>query len=206
MRRWPWLFALAGLVLCRVAQAGEWERVSESEGIAISWRQLPDARVREIRAAGIVSQPAARLYAVLRDLQHYPEFMPPTEAVEVLAKDADGAGELIHVIINPAWVSRRDYCVELRWTHFADGAIGSRWSQVNEGCPPLQRGIVRHTRTEGTWRLRELDGQRTFVEYQAVTDPGGSLPAWLIDRATVKAMRKMFSALASRAADPSYMR
>ena len=38
------------------------------------------------------------------------------------------------------------------------------------------------TWTEGRWRFRPLDAQHTYVDYQAITDPGGSLPAWAVNR------------------------
>jgi hypothetical protein len=193
---------LFALLLPLPVGAAEWEPVSDDSGITVSWRRVDGARVREIRAVGVVAQPVGRLLGVLRDVVHYPEFMPPTEAVELLAEAADSAR--IHVTINPPWVSRRDYCVDVRWTRFPDGSVGSAWTQTDAGCPTPRRGVVRHLRTEGTWRLRDLDGRRTFIEYQAITDPGGSLPAWAINRATVKAMRTMFQALGTRAADPAY--
>jgi hypothetical protein len=154
--------------------------------------------VREIRATGTIDQPLPRLLAVLRDVEHYPDFMPPTEKVEVLRQDADT--RWAHITINPAWISRRDYCVQIRWTRFPDGSMGSRWVQFEDGCPSPQKGVVRHLRTEGTWRLRALDDGHTFVEYQAITDPGGSVPAWLINRGTAKAMRGMFQSLGKQAA------
>lgn len=192
---------VAALLAAAPALAG-WEQQSSDHGVTVDWRRVDGARVRQIRATGTVEQPLSRLLAVLKDIEHYPDFMPPTEAVEVLKVDA--TTKWVHVTINPPWVSRRDYCVAVRWTQFADGTVGSAWSQFDDGCPAPQKGVVRHARTEGTWRLRAVDDKHTYVEYTAITDPGGSLPAWMIDRATVKAMRSMFATLATRASDAVY--
>jgi hypothetical protein len=175
---------------------------SDKNGVKIEWRDVEGARVKEIRAVGTVRQPLERLVAVLRDVEHFPDFMPPTEKVELVGGSGDA--RRLHITINPSWISRRDYCIEVTWTHFPDGSVGSRWSQFDEGCPPPTKGVVRHLRTDGTWRLRALDGQRTLVEYQAITDPGGSVPAWVVSRGTARAMRGMFETLARRAAEPQY--
>jgi uncharacterized membrane protein len=177
---------------------GDWQEFSNKDGVLTEQRKVEGVRVREIRASGEIAQPLAKLVAVLRDIEHWPQFMPPTESVEIL----DDKGDLrrMHVTINPALVSRRDYCVEVVWK-VTETTAESRWFQYTEGCPPPKKGVVRHVRTDGTWRLRALDARRTFVEYQAITDPAGNIPAWMVDRATAKTMRGMFQSLARRAAD-----
>jgi uncharacterized membrane protein len=175
---------------------GAWESFSDKEGITVEWRKIDGARVREIRASGVIEQPIGRLVAVLRDIEHWPEFMPPTEAVEIY--DDRGDVRHMHVTINPSLVSRRDYCLEVTWT-VGDESASSRWFQIAEGCPPPKKGVVRHARTDGTWRLHSLGAGRTVVEYQAVTDPAGNLPAWMVNRATANTMRGMFQSLARRA-------
>ena len=189
---------MMGVLLAAAARAdGSWERFSDKDGITVEWRKVDGARVREIRATGAIDQPLGRLVAVLRDIEHWPEFMPPTESAEVY--DDRGDWRRMHVTINPSLVSRRDYCLEVTWKVGPDAAE-SRWFQVPDGCPPPKKGVVRHLRTDGTWHLRALDARRTWVEYQAVTDPAGNLPAWMVDRATAKTMRGMFLSLTKRAA------
>jgi len=145
---------------------------------------------------GTIAQPLAKLMTVLRDIEHWPEFIPPTEAVEMLEDRGDV--RRLHVTINPSMVSRRDYCLEVTWRVDADRA-DSRWLQVDP-CPAPKKGVVRHSRTDGTWRLRAVDGSHTWVEYQAITDPAGNIPAWMVDRAAANTMRGMFHSLAKRAA------
>jgi hypothetical protein len=180
------------------AAHADWQEFSNKDGVLTEWRKVDGARVREIRATGEIAQPLAKLVAMLRDIEHWPQFMPPTESVEIY----EDKGDLrrMHVTINPAYVSRRDYCVEVAWQVTATTAE-SHWFQIGDGCPPPKKGVVRHIRTDGTWRLRAVDARRTFVEYQAVTDPAGNIPPWMVDRATAKTMRGMFQSLARRAAD-----
>jgi uncharacterized membrane protein len=189
---------LLPLALVATAYADDWQEFSNKDGVLTQWRKVEGARVREIRATGEIAQPLQKLVAVLRDIEHWPQFMPPTESVEIY----DDKGDLrrMHVTINPAYVSRRDYCVEVAWRVTSQGAE-SHWLQIAEGCPSPKKGVVRHLRTDGMWRLRAVDGGRTFVEYQAVTDPAGNIPAWMVDRATAKTMRGMFQSLARRAAE-----
>jgi ribosome-associated toxin RatA of RatAB toxin-antitoxin module len=187
---------LCALVLLSLPARADWEKFADKEGVLVEWRKIDASRVREIRATGIVEQPLAKLVAALRDLEHFPEFMPPTKEVEILSGQSDH--RQIHVTIDPSWVQRRDYCLDVTWAQSATYAE-SRWYQIWDGCPPPKKNVVRHSRTEGTWRLYALDERRTRVEYQAITDPAGSIPAWIVDRATAKQMRGMYQSLEKRA-------
>jgi hypothetical protein len=189
---------LIALLLSAAPAWADWEKFSDKEGVLVEWRKVEGSRNREIRASGVIEHRLDKLVAVLRDIEHWPEFMPPTESVKVYADRGDT--RRLHVTINPKLVSRRDYCVETIWNVRKDGAE-SRWIQIPDGCPPPQKGVVRHLRTDGTWKLRAIDEHRTFIEYQAITDPAGNIPPWMVDRATAKTMFGMFRSLARRAAE-----
>ncbi len=191
------LAALAAVVLLAGPARADWEKFADKDNVLVEWRKIDGSRVREIRASGVIAQPLDKLVTALRDLEHFAEFMPPTESVEVLGGTVDH--RQIHATIDPAFVSKRDYCLDVTWTQ-TPSLAESRWVQIAEPCPAPKKGIVRHLRTEGIWRLHALDGGRTNVEYQAITDPGGSIPAWIVDRATAKTMRGMYQALGKRAA------
>ncbi len=181
-----------------------WEPVGSGDGVSVAWRPVAGRAIKEIRATGIVAHPAARLLAVLGDVEHYPEFMPPTARTRVLKRE--GATGWFYVEVNPAWISRRDYCVRSTAARLPDGTLEDSWVQTDELCPPPPRGVLRLAHTEGHWLLRPLDERHTVVEYQAVTDPGGSLPAWIANRATAHHMRHLFRSLTETAANPNYGR
>jgi hypothetical protein len=82
-----------------------------------------------------------------------------------------------------------------------DGRLESRFGRTDEGCPPEHRGLVRMTRVEGRWTLTPLPDGSTDVEYQAVTDPAGSVPVWMVNRAAGGSIRDMFRTLDRVAGD-----
>jgi hypothetical protein len=185
-----------------VGSAGAWERVSAKKGLVVVARPIAGSKVREVRALGIIEQPADRLFAVLGDIDRFPQIMPPT--VETRALGRDGATTLWHIVIDPPLVSKRDYCANVTLTREADGVLHSTWMQTAEGCPPPAKGIVRMRHTEGRWELTPLDGGRTYVDYLGFSDPGGSIPTWAVNRAAAGSMSEMFQSLANAAADPRY--
>jgi uncharacterized membrane protein len=203
----PWDGAVAAL-LARpvrsptVGSAGAWEPVAAKSGLVVVARPIAGSKIREVRAVGVVDQPAERLFAVLGDLDRFPEIMPPTVETHALTKNGDTT--LWHIVIDPPLVSKRDYCAKVTLARRADGVFTSTWMQTDEGCPPPSKGVVRMRHTEGRWELTPLDGNRTHVDYLGFSDPGGSIPAWAVNRAAAGSMADMFRSLVKAAADPRY--
>jgi len=185
-----------------VGSAGAWEPVAAKNGLVVVARPIEGSKIREVRAFGPVDYPAERLMAVLADLDRFPEIMPPT--VETHALERRGATTLWHIVIDPPVVSKRDYCAFVTISRRADGVLHSTWKQTDEGCPPPAKGVIRMRHTEGRWELTPLDGNRTYVDYLGFSDPGGSIPAWAVNRAAAGSMTDMFRSLVKAAADSRY--
>lgn len=203
MRAWL-VVAFIGLGQAAVAdEAFPWEAVFAGQGVSVVSRKVAGSKIKEIRAVGEVAISAERLFAVLGDIEQYPRIMPPTIAAHRLAKE--GASVWYHLEIDPPVVSKRDYCIKVTLSRLPDGKLQSDWHDTNErGCPPLKPGYVRMRGTWGRWLLTPLDGGRTFVDYQAYTDPAGSLPAWAVNRATARQMGDMFKSLGRAATETRY--
>lgn len=205
------LFAFSLVVLCDpprglAAETEAFAPVSEKDGVRVSARAVPGSSIKEVRAEGLVEAPPERVLAVLADVSAYPEIMPPTEAARLLQKGEDGAA-FYYMVINPPLIRRRDYCISLIQAHLPDGRLRSAWALHDAGgrCPAPQPGLLRIQRNQGEWLLTPVrDGQATQVVYQAYTDPGGQVPAWMVNLATARSLPGVFRSLRRAAALPRY--
>ena len=60
---------------------------------------------------------------------------------------------------------------------------------------------MRLTRISGSWTLEPLEGgKRTRAVYRLLTDPGGSIPGLMADRANTSALPRLFARKAQLAA------
>ena len=92
-------------------------------------------------------------------------------------------------------VSDRDYAVRGRRIHKPDGSCEVIFDVANDRAPPLKPGFVRIEKLSGSWRF-EPQGGKTHVVYTVFTDPGGSLPPFVVEGTRRKsALRKMFTML-----------
>lgn len=170
----------------------------------MTWRPVEGTKMKEIRGVGTLPIPAERLLATLTDVPHYPEFMPP--AIETRRLWTRGNESVFYVVVDPPVVRKRDYCVHIKVRRLPTGQIEDVWRITEEGCPAPTSKMVRMLRTEGRWLLTPQADGSTLVDYRGLTDPGGALPAWIVNRSTANTLGAMFFRLAKAAEDTRYAR
>lgn len=196
----PSLLALA----LAAPDASDWSPAVERDGVRVESRPVAGSAVREVRACAVLPLPAERLFAILEDVEQQAGRIPPTVEARLLHKE--GPDAWYYVVVDPPAVSRRDYCIHTSAVATPDGGFRTDFAATSEHCPPPRPGLVRIAETRGSWTLTPRAGGATEVRYQGHTDPGGGLPAWLVNRATpgsiVDAVLALFKAAASRPASP----
>ena len=159
-------------------------------------REKTGTDVREVRAVGEVDAPPERVYDVLTDFEHYAEFMPYLEDSKVIRRTQDVV--VTWAIMNAPMVSRRDWVVQVKLD--PEHKTGTSWTVSKEG-PGASDRAVRLTVNEGSWKLEPLDGgKRTRATYYLFTDPGGSIPTWIANKANTSALPDLFEAIRKRSA------
>lgn len=185
------------------ADEGAWEERGGRDGVKLAIRDRLGSKIREIRAIAEVDAPPERVLAVLADVEHYPEFMPPTEHVKLLRSEGDSA--VYYMEINPPVVARRDYCFKVAFEHLPDGKLRSHWEAENKGCLPERKGIVRVVATDGEWLLEPRDGgKRTQAVYRCHIEVGGQVPAWMVNQGSINQLPDVINSLRRVVSQPRY--
>ena len=110
-------------------------------------------------------------------------------------------------LIDAPFVSKRDYTLrivdESDWKD-GKGFLKTRWTSSEKG-PAVKDGVVRIKVNDGSWLLEPREnGTKTFATYFVFTDPGGSLPTFIINKANSSAIPDVFAALRKWGKDPRY--
>ena len=203
------LLAVALCVLLPVGAAtgaknpNPWRQVSDDDGLTIWNRDVPGTGIRELKASSTIDAPVEVVWAVVEDLEHYPEFMPYMEKVDVLSRRADKI--IAYYQIDPPLVDPRDYTLELvSETNPAAKHYIRSWSQMNELGPPPADGFVRLDVVDGSWTLSQVGTNKTKVDYWLFTNPGGSVPTWIANRANSVSIPDLYEALQKRSNNPKW--
>ncbi len=178
-----------------------WALAAEDQGIKIYSRQKEGESVAQMKAMGIIDATPQEVWKAIRDYPNYPKTMPYTEESKVLAKENGDKVIWFYSVVNAPLVDRRDYVIKLiDESDWKDGAgfLKVAWSTWNEKVNgvPEKPGYVRVKINDGFWQLEPRDaGKKTFATYFVYTDPGGSLPKWIANKANGTAVPKVFAAI-----------
>lgn len=194
-------------VLPALAGDGGWEKAAEKDGIVIYNRKRPGSDIAEVRAVGVIDAPPWVVKNVIDDAGRYKEFMPYTKASEILKREPGAV--VTYQRLDAPIIANRDYTIRIvdESRKLLDGRVVYKnvWRPANHLGPKEQDGVVRVKVNEGYWLLEDAsDGKKTRVTYYLYTDPGGSLPAFVVNAANNNAIPDLFKAVEKAAQDPRY--
>lgn len=96
-----------------------------------------------------------------------------------ILRDGDDERVVYSQIEQPV-VSNRDYAMTVVRKRDASGTCRIRFRATNEFAPPLDKGVVRMNALWGSWTFEALESGKSKVTYTLFSDPGGSVPAFLV--------------------------
>src|SRR5437763_15503123 len=169
-------------------------------GLAVHTREKPGVDVKEVKAMGQIDAPPEKVFEVVTDYEHQVGNMPYVENAKVFARtDKDVT---FWAVADFPMVSRRDWIVKSRLEkNLPGGVYRAAWDPVEvPNAPPPADGVVRLKINTGSWTLEPLDGgKRTMATYQLLTDPGGSIPTFIANKANTTALPELFARVRKRA-------
>jgi len=173
--------AAAGAAIAGGPDLGDADLARLRRGEAVVWAAAPE-HPREVAAAVLVDAPRERVWEVMVDCPHAPEFVPGMRECRVLEHAAD------HDLIEHR-VKVFAFLPEVRYTFRADYRPGERIDFARTG------GDLKAV--EGSWTLARVDG-KTLVRYSVYLDPGFLVPRWAVRRALRNDLPKLLLALRAR--------
>jgi uncharacterized protein YndB with AHSA1/START domain len=206
MRAMTFLPALHLVVLLAGANEPAWQQVAQDDGITVQARTPEGSSVAEVKASGMVDAPPQDVWRVIRDYDHYTRFMPYTEESRVVGSEQDGKVTYFYCLVNAPMVDKRDFVIRIQdesdWKD-GKGFLKSAWTAATRPEAPERGGIVRVKVNTGYWLLEPREeGQKTFVTYYLLTDPGGALPKFIADKANKKSVPDVLRAVRKGATQP----
>ena len=152
-------------------------------------------RVSEGCGFGVIEAPLSAVRAVVDAAEDFDEFMPRIleSEVELLSPGVYLNRQILDM---PFPVEDRRYTVRVETGAVGTGAHAgwqARWTFV-EGS-----GNIRESR--GSWTLIPVSAERTVVVYRLLTDPGGRLPAWIVDYTAPRTLRRVLASVRERVLD-----
>lgn len=171
-------------------QAMAYSRIDKASGLQV-------CRVETVMKASLNA-----LVAMQRDAARIPQWMDGVKSSRIV-QEADNY-YITHTLVPSPWpVKDRDSVVRSDIRQQEDGSVLIEFASV-EGVVPLQKSYERVQNVKGYWCFTPLQDGKTRVEYEVMVDPGGKLPAWLVNRFALDVPYNSIKQMHKRVRDPQY--
>lgn len=180
-----------------------WEVLTASDTLTVWQRPVVGSGIREVQVEAVLEASSRQIWNVIRDVAKHPEFLPYVAEARVV-RDA-GEVRYVYQRVSPPVVADRDYTLGARAYEDHETLVFQQdfWLENAVGPAP-QDGVVRVEVVQGRWILEPLNPKRTRILYQLHTDPGGSIPSWLINFGQRYSLPRLLNAVERRAQDPTW--
>jgi len=197
------LFVVVALELVFTpAEADSWQKEFTKEGITIYTKSVPGSAMKAFMAEAIIDAPMETVNRILIDTPGQVKWIPDC----IFSIDLQKISETHLISYNETKapvVDNRDVVVETRITISKDKIIHSFRALNRPDLKPELKGKVRIKDMEGKWELTRM-GDKTMVIYEVRANPGGSMPAWLVNSASKDVPLKTIRGLRQMAASGKY--
>ncbi len=169
---------IATLIAAVLAAEPAWEKVSETDGITIEQRTVGGSKFVELKFTTQTDKTPRSLCDVAFGDGKFDAAEPDLKSRAIVQESADE--RVTYEQITPPIVSNRDYVVRAR--RLMEGeACRMTFEAANELGPKPPDGWVRVSKLKGHWLFEPLEGGKTRLTYVVFTDPGGSIPPFLVE-------------------------
>ena len=211
MKHSQWLagVALASLLVCAPSvHAGNgsekgWEKVNESDGIQVSVRDVPGTSLVAVRGEADVEAPPGKVLQVIMDCGRAKEWVEHLKACRRVRQFSEFEYVTENHFGTPFVMKDRDFVARVKISvDPKEQSVEAFFSSTVDPDAPLTSAI-RGEIIESRYRILSLDGgKRSHLIGQALVDPKGSVPKWIVNFfqkqwpvSTIRSLRKQVAKL-----------
>lgn len=203
LQRWV-LMGLAALVFTGGIAQKDWELKSDREGIAVYTRLYPGSKFKAVKVYCTLPATLSQLVAVILDVNTGAQWLYSTKSSSLL-KQVSPSELYYYSEVNVPWpVNNRDFIAHLIVSQDARTKTVTVNGPTVADYIPHKKDVVRVARSDGQWIISPVDKNHIKVEYTLQVDPGGSVPAWLINLFATKGPYESFRNLKQHLQKPQY--
>jgi hypothetical protein len=172
-----------------------WELKKDKEGIKVYTGSVPNSNIKVVKVTCILDARLSQLTALLLDTKAHEQWVYNTKT-SYLVKTIS-AGHLVYYSeVSMPWpLTNRDIVAEMDITQELATKVMHVSANAAEHYVPVNEGKVRVTVSKVTWTVTPIGNNQLSVEYIGQADPGGSVPAWLVNSFSTKGPFETFKKL-----------
>ena len=166
----------------------------DENGIKIYTCSQSDSRYNSVRAEYTIYSNLQDYLKVLFDVENYPAWQFKTFDTKLLKSNGENSFTYYAIIDSPWPVTDRDMVLNVQVEYLSKKelkvVIQSKPNQYQE-----KKGLIRVPKSVSTMYLEQTGPNEIKVKYLVSADPGGTIPAWVVNMFCTEAPYETFSSL-----------
>lgn len=200
------IFILSFFLACYfpVMAQQSWQLSTEKDGMKIYTGTVSDSKFKAIKVECDYNATLSQLVSVLLDVKTCPEWVYNTKSC-VLLKQISPSELYYYSEVSIPWPAQnRDFVAHLTVTQNPETKVVYMDGPAIPGMVPIKKGIVRIDHSTGKWAITPIAENRIHVVYTLQVDPGGAIPAWLVNMFAAEGPSQSFKKLRLQLQKPAY--
>ncbi len=188
------LFTFLSGSLCSQTQ---WSLKKDKDGIQIYTGSLENSKFKIVKVECIVKSSLTQLATLLLNAESQPKWVFSTKSAYITRR-VSPSEIYYYAELNTPWpISTRDMVIDLAITQDPVTKIMTVHADNIDKIVPVKAGKIRVPITEATWTVIPLQENKIKISYLIRIDPGGEVPAWMVNLFIVKIPYETFKNLTS---------
>ena len=160
-----------------------WELKRDKGDIVVYIRETEGSDIKDLKFETELEASLNSIAAILMNVEGFDDWVYSSEISKTVEQISDTEVIYYNIIDFPWPLSNRDLVLRSRfWQDDATKAIHSQTYSVHDFLPE-EDGLVRMTKADIHWIFTPIGNGKVKLVYTLSTDPGGSIPAWMINLA-----------------------
>lgn len=179
-----------------------WDLATEKPGIKVYTRTPESSSIKELRILADFEGQMDTLLSILNDAHNYGTWVYKCTKSEPITP-AEGFNTAYSAITDfPFPMSDRELVAKSNQYKDEQGRLIQHTVCAADDIPK-KSGVVRIQAYEAKWVIEQKDASNIHVEYVSTVDPGGNIPAWVVNLAITAGPIKTFEKLMKQVGERS---
>ncbi len=197
------MFSWSAIYFTCIAQ-DEWVLKSDKDNIKSFHKPVADSKLNAVKIEAVFACSLSQFVSVLQDVDSYDKWVYGSRSTRLL-KEVSPSELFYYSEIDFPWPSTdRDFVSHV----VISQDLQTHTVHVNaknvQGWVPVKPKMVRIERSSAEWTIMPVAKGRIKVEYILQVDPGGGLPAWIINSFSSTGLVQTFKNLREWIKKPVY--
>ena len=196
-------FSFAFSASVAFAQA-EWKLFKEKDSIQVYFRESPNSNIKELMIRTWFEAPLASAVTLINDVENFDEWQDLCSDVKKLEVHSPTSYIFYNLADFPWPLTDREFIMKAEMkqdpvTH----TVIFRSESVPDYLPPNEK-YIRVPESISPWKIKPVKKTYLELEYYLKSDPGGSVPAWVVNLALQSGPFKTIKRLKALAQSEEY--